>query len=151
VPEAFGRTPRTALRPVATAIVIVDAAQKGIHNGASIHFGADMTTISIKDVPEQWADALRQRAARNHRSLQGELMSLIEHAVQQGDAGAVATGSPVNRQARVVGFDRQGHPIVRQGWKSVDQVVAELRAKYPDPIVDQLSSIDIIRQDRDSR
>ena len=40
-----------------------------------------MPNISIKDVPEQWAEALRQRAARNHRSLQGELMSLIERAV----------------------------------------------------------------------
>ena len=33
-----------------------------------------MSNISIKDVPEQWAETLRQRAARNHRSLQGELI-----------------------------------------------------------------------------
>ena len=37
-----------------------------------------MANISIKDVPEAWAEALRQRAARNHRSLQGELMALLE-------------------------------------------------------------------------
>ena len=37
-----------------------------------------MATISIKDVPDLWAEALRQRAARNHRSLQGELMAIIE-------------------------------------------------------------------------
>ena len=37
-----------------------------------------MATISIKDVPDPWAEALRQRAARNHRSLQGELMAIIE-------------------------------------------------------------------------
>ncbi len=41
-----------------------------------------MPNLSIKDVPETLAEALRQRAARNHRSLQGELMALLEAAVQ---------------------------------------------------------------------
>jgi len=40
-----------------------------------------MPNLSIKDVPEALAEALRQRAARNHRSLQGELMALLEEAV----------------------------------------------------------------------
>ena len=39
-----------------------------------------MPNLSIKDVPESIAAALRQRAARNHRSLQGELMALVERA-----------------------------------------------------------------------
>lgn len=110
-----------------------------------------MANISVKDVPDQWAEALRQRAARNHRSLQGELMFLIEQAVQSGDAGVAAQAGASSRRGAVVGLDRFGHPIVRQGWKTVEQVVAELKAKYPEPIVDQMSSIDIIRQDRDSR
>ena len=50
-----------------------------------------MTTLSIKDVPENWAEALRQRAARNHRSLQGELTAILEAAVQ---AGADAQAAP---------------------------------------------------------
>ena len=37
--------------------------------------------LSIKAVPEQLAEALRQRAAQNHRSLQGELMHILETAV----------------------------------------------------------------------
>jgi len=41
-----------------------------------------MPNLSIKDVPEALAEALRQRAARNHRSLQGELMALLEAATQ---------------------------------------------------------------------
>ena len=40
-----------------------------------------MANISIKDVPDAWAESLRQRAARNHRFLQGEPMDLIEQAV----------------------------------------------------------------------
>lgn len=34
--------------------------------------------LSVKDVPAELAEALRERARRNHRSLQGELMAMIE-------------------------------------------------------------------------
>ena len=37
-------------------------------------------TLSVKNVPEKLAERLRQRAARNHRSLQGELMAILEEA-----------------------------------------------------------------------
>ncbi len=39
-------------------------------------------SLSIKDVPEELAEALRARAARNHRSIQGELMHILETAVR---------------------------------------------------------------------
>ena len=42
-----------------------------------------MPNLSIKDVPESLAESLRQRATRNHRSLQGELMSIIESAARE--------------------------------------------------------------------
>lgn len=35
-------------------------------------------SLSIKDVPDYVADALRQRAATNRRSLQGELLHILE-------------------------------------------------------------------------
>jgi len=124
-----------------------------IQNASKIHFESDMANISIKDVPDQWAETLRQRAARNHRSLQGELMAILEHAVQEPIATASRTvgASAAGAGATVVGMDRFGHPIVRNGWKTVEQVVTDLRQKHPEPITDQVSSIDIIRQDRDSR
>ena len=34
--------------------------------------------LSIKSVPDEIAAELRERAKRNHRSLQGELMAIIE-------------------------------------------------------------------------
>ena len=37
--------------------------------------------LSIKNVPDQIADMLRQRAATHHRSLQGELLAILEDAV----------------------------------------------------------------------
>ena len=36
-----------------------------------------MPNLSIKNVPEAIVEKLRQRAAANHRSLQGELMLLV--------------------------------------------------------------------------
>lgn len=36
--------------------------------------------LSIKNVPDALADRLRRRAARHHRSLQGELLAILEEA-----------------------------------------------------------------------
>lgn len=96
-----------------------------------------MPNLSIKDVPDSWAEALRQRAARNHRSLQGELMALVEQAVHEAPAFAYAAGT--------------GRAGVRQGSKTPEQVIAELRAKYPRPVAGQPLGVDIVRHDRDSR
>jgi len=40
-------------------------------------------TLTIKEVPDRVADKLRARAAANHRSLQGELMAILEEAMPQ--------------------------------------------------------------------
>lgn len=37
--------------------------------------------LSIRNVPEEIAERLRERAKANHRSLQGELRAVIEEAV----------------------------------------------------------------------
>ena len=37
--------------------------------------------LSIKNVPDQLAESLRARASRNHRSIQGELMAILEAAL----------------------------------------------------------------------
>lgn len=107
---------------------------------------AAMTTLTIKDVPEPLAEHLRQRAARNHRSLQGELMSIIEQAVLD-DAAAAQDRTPgsLPRAGFVIG------PGPGRGWKTMEQVYAELRTRHPEPIRDQADSIALIREDRDSR
>ena len=53
--------------------------------------------LSVKNVPEALAAKLRDRAERNHRSLQGELMAILEAAAS--DAAlmhAKSTGAPYN-------------------------------------------------------
>ena len=42
-------------------------------------------SFTIKNVPDDVADRLRRRAARNRRSLQGELLSILEAASREGD------------------------------------------------------------------
>ena len=41
--------------------------------------------LSIKNVPDEIAEQIKRRAANNHRSLQGELMSIIEAAVAKNE------------------------------------------------------------------
>ena len=41
-------------------------------------------TLTIKQVPDRTAEKLRLRAAASHRSLQGELMAILEEAVLHG-------------------------------------------------------------------
>ena len=43
--------------------------------------------LSVKNVPEELAAKLRERAERNHRSLQGELMAILEAAASGPQAG----------------------------------------------------------------
>jgi plasmid stability protein len=40
--------------------------------------------LSIKNVPDQLAEQLRKRAARHHRSIQGELMAILEENLGNG-------------------------------------------------------------------
>ncbi len=40
-------------------------------------------SFSIKDVPDHLAEKIRQRAALNHRSLQGELLAILNESVKE--------------------------------------------------------------------
>ena len=96
-----------------------------------------MPNLSIKDVPEQLAEALRERAARNHRSMQGELMAIIQTAVE-----ADAARSP-GAAAQQGGW--------RRGTRTIEDLAAERRERYPEPVRGGPLAVDIIRADRDSR
>ncbi len=41
------------------------------------------TNLSIKNVPEKLVERLRKRAKAHHRSLQGELLSILETTLQE--------------------------------------------------------------------
>jgi plasmid stability protein len=50
--------------------------------------------LSIKNVPDALAARLRERAERNHRSLQGELMAILEGAAADPNVGRANAGGP---------------------------------------------------------
>ncbi len=41
-----------------------------------------MVTLSVKNVPKRVAERLKSRAARHHRSLQGELLAILSEAAE---------------------------------------------------------------------
>lgn len=46
-------------------------------------------SLSIKNVPDDWVEQLRERADRHHRSLQGELMSILESTLESQERRTV--------------------------------------------------------------
>ena len=96
-----------------------------------------MPNLSIKDVPEDVAEALRQRAAHNHRSLQGELMAIITEAVQP--VGRAAAGAPAPLQGW------------RRGSRTIEDIAEQMLSKYPKPVRGGPLGVDIVREDRDKR
>ena len=46
------------------------------------------TNLSIKNAPDHVVQRLRQRAERHHRSLQGELLAIIEAAAREDQPAA---------------------------------------------------------------
>jgi plasmid stability protein len=104
--------------------------------------------LSIKDVPDDLAERLRQRAARNHRSLQGELMAIVAQAAGESapDARQLSALPSVSKPSAAQQW--------MHGWKTVEQLLAERRATgwAADPSMATAPlGVDIVRGDRDSR
>lgn len=64
-------------------------------------------TLSIKDVSDDLADALRQRARRNHRSIQGELMAILEQNLTTRPFRAIA----LLERVRSLGLETPGDAV----------------------------------------
>jgi plasmid stability protein len=61
-------------------------------------------SLSIKNVPEDLAERLRERAKRNHRSLQGELLAILEHASTESAANTPLTIGELHRRVQASGL-----------------------------------------------
>lgn len=63
--------------------------------------------LSVKNVPAGLAAKLRERAERNHRSLQGEMMAILEAAAGDPQTGrANAVGATYEAGSEPAGADR---------------------------------------------
>ncbi len=111
------------------------------------------TTFTIKQVPDDVADALRTRAARNRRSLQRELLLVIEHAARDvADASRIAEPSPAYATDRV---GKPGAPGAKRaksargrGHLTLEELWQRSRALGPSSPAESAA---IVRRDRDER
>jgi plasmid stability protein len=69
--------------------------------------------LSIKNVPDHVAQGLRERAARNRRSLQKELLVIVEAAVGDGEPATV-DGLLAGARRRGLTLSEEATAIVRQ-------------------------------------
>ena len=74
--------------------------------------------LSIKNAPDDIVSRLRTRAERNHRSLQGELLAILEEAVRKEPALSV---EEVLREVRRLGL--------QTGSESADLIRADRDAR----------------------
>ena len=104
--------------------------------------------LSIKGVSQALAEALRERAARHHRSLQGELMAIVEAAVRDeapspAHARAFAPQEEAPRQT--------GLPPSRHGARRLEDIGEAHQQTFPRAITQGPRSVDIVRELRDQR
>ena len=125
----------------------VDDRTGKIQNGSlKIHFRSNRfsetsmpVNLSIKNVPDALAERLRDRAARNRRSLQAELMAMLEWASQVAPTQSLGSDPVLNRLP----------PAPPQRPRlTVDEVYERALKRFPNGTE---SSVDIIREMRDTR
>jgi plasmid stability protein len=97
-----------------------------------------MPNLSIKNVPASVLTELRKRAARHHRSIQGELMALLSAVVASPPEAepSEATRAPQGRRA---------------GTRRIEEIAAEHRSRWKRPFKQGPTALDVLRADRDAR
>ena len=98
-----------------------------------------MPKLSIKNVPVEVLDKLRERAARHHRSIQGELMALLSAAL--GLSASQAQPLVTNEEPRKR----------RSGTRRIEEIAAEHRQRWKKPVSKGPRAADLIRAERDGR
>lgn len=103
------------------------------------------TTFTIKQVPEALADRLRQQAANNRRSLQRELLLILETSVTHPPRRIAEPPAPayasVPRRAPRARTRKGGKLTLDELW----QRARKLGTSSPS------EATDLIRRDRDAR
>ena len=98
--------------------------------------------LSIKNVPDELAEQLRRRAESNHRSLQGELMALLEAALaprsaEQSRRPYVVGAGEVNQEKSEVSLREIWADARRKGAGGGDSVgmIRDMREERGDHLM----------------
>ena len=97
-----------------------------------------MPNLSIKNVPHEVLDKLRERASRHHRSIQGELMALLSAALESRTSGGEPPADGAPKQ-------------LRSGTRRIEEIAAEHRERVKKPLKRAPLAVDLIRSERDAR
>jgi plasmid stability protein len=105
-------------------------------------------TLTIKQVPDRVAERLRARAAGSHRSLQGELMAILEAAVNEAPLAAAEREPPAYGSAtqKARGVDARRPPKERKLTLAEVWDMGRRMGLSSPP-----ESVEIIRKTRDER
>ncbi len=107
-------------------------------------------TLTIKKVPVALARELHRRAAAHHRSLQGELLRLLEAAAAEPLLAVREPAAPFQvvkpTSATKRGTTPEGRLTLAQAWERSRRIMAA--ASTP---ATSGESADIVRRDRDAR
>jgi plasmid stability protein len=98
-----------------------------------------MPNLSIKNVPDELVEKLRERAARHHRSIQGELMALLSAVVD-------APANDLQRHEK-----SEAPPMRRTGTRRIEEIAAEHRRRWKKAFSQGPRAVDVIRAERDAR
>ena len=88
--------------------------------------------------------ALHARAARNHRSLQGELLDIVTRAALQPALPVEASGLDTSRAE--IHAERRSGPR-----KTIESIAREHSRRFPVPPTSSPRAVDIVRKARDAR
>jgi plasmid stability protein len=62
---------------------MLDALPEILHNGSKMEPRGKMVTVTIKNIPEEIYEKIKLQAKANHRSVNSEIISIFEHAIQK--------------------------------------------------------------------
>lgn len=82
--------------------------------------------LSVKNVPDDLAEALRRRAAVNRRSLQRELLNILETAVRRGQSSQ-ALPATVDRPITIEELAELSRKLFPKGSESSIEYIRQMR------------------------
>ena len=85
--------------------------------------------LSVKNVPDELAELLRRRAATNNRSLQRELMSILETAVGRGTAAERSATKTRRNSLTIEELIERSRKLFPQGTESSVEFIRRMRER----------------------
>lgn len=108
-------------------------------------------TLTVKHVPDRVAEKLRLRAAASHRSLQGELMAILEEAASGGASVARQPEPPAHAAKRAAKGTRSTTPAAHGTRLTLGELWERARRLGPGSKSESAGIVRALRDERHGR